>query len=75
MQKMHRTVLINQTLLNNLPDKVYSKEANGKTPHDCRYPLSKIHAAQNQKQINTGSLAKLLQLKIHAQVIKINIDI
>ena len=34
------TVLRNQTVLNNLPDEVYSVEANEKTPDDCRYPLS-----------------------------------
>ena len=36
------TVLRNQTVLNNLPDEVYSVEANEKTPDDCRYPLSVI---------------------------------
>lgn len=36
------TVLRNQTVLNNLPDEVYSVEANEKTPDDCRYPLPVI---------------------------------
>ena len=35
-----------------------------------------IQAAQNQKQINTGGLAELLQLKIGVKVIfTVNIDI
>ena len=35
-----------------------------------------IQAAHNQKQINTGGLAKLLQLKIGVKVIfTVNIDI
>ena len=31
------TVLINQTVLNNLPSEVYSTESNGKIPDDCRF--------------------------------------
>lgn len=35
-----------------------------------------IQAAQNQKQTNTGGLAKLLQLKIGAKgMLTVNIDI
>ena len=48
------TVLRNQTVLNNLPRRVYSREPNGKFLDDCSCAFSVIQAAQNQKQKNTG---------------------
>ena len=47
-----------------------------KIPDNCKYPLALIETAQNQKQTNTGGLAKSLKLKIGAKVmLTINIDI
>ena len=46
-------------------------EADDKIPDNCKYPLAMILAAQNQKQANTGGLAKLLKLRIGA---KKNVD-
>ena len=42
----------------------------------CNFNESLIHAAQNQKLINTGGLAKTLELKIGSKVmLTVNIDI
>ena len=46
-------------------------EADDKIPDNCKYPLAMILPAQNQKQANTGGLAKLLKLRIGA---KKNVD-
>ena len=62
------TILKYQIVLNNLPGGIYSTEANNKIPDDCGYPSSVIQAPLNQKQTNTGGLAKFLQLKICAEV-------
>ena len=44
----------------------FTQEVHGKISDNCKYPLALIHAAQNQKQSNTGGLSKLLKLKIGA---------
>lgn len=53
-----RKVLRKQTVLNDLTGKVYSTEANNKIPDDFNYPSPLILALQNEKQTNTGALAK-----------------
>ena len=69
-------VLINQTVPNKLPGKVYSIEANDKILDELRCPFFMIQAAQNQKQTNTGGLSKLLQFKFGNKVmLNFNIDI
>ena len=66
----------NQAVLNNLPAELYTTEANFKIPDNCKYPLATIQATQNQKQIDTWGLAKLLQLKIGVKVmLTVNIEI
>ena len=66
----------NEAVLNELPGELYRIEANDKIPDNCRYSLTLTQAAQNQKQINTGGLAKFLKLKTDAKVmLTINIDI
>ena len=66
----------NEAVLNELPGELYITEANDKIPDNCKYPLPLIEGAKNQKQTNTGGLAKLLKLKIGAKVIlTVNIDI
>ena len=66
----------NETVLNELPGERYTTEANDKLPDNYKYPLALIQAAQNQKQKNTGGLAKMLKLKIGAKVmVTVNIDI
>ena len=60
--------LRNWTFLNNLHDGVYSIGHDDKIPNGCRYSFSVTQAAQNQKQTNTGGIAKLFQLKIGAKV-------
>lgn len=54
----------NEAVLNNVPDELYSIEANDKIPHDCKHPLVPI---QNEKQINKR-LRKDTKLKIGAEV-------
>ena len=44
----------------NLPGDLHTMEGNDKIPDNCKYPLATIQAAENQKQKNAGSLAKLL---------------
>ena len=39
----------NEAILNDLPGKFYTKEANEKFPDNSKYPLATIQAAQNQK--------------------------
>ena len=61
----------NEGVLNELPGKLYTIE-----PDNCSYPLVLIQAAQNQKQINKGSLANVLKLNIGAKImLTVNIDI
>ena len=57
----------NKAVLNELPGELYIIEVNDKIQDNCKYPLALIQAAQNQKQTNTGGLAKLLKLKIGAK--------
>ena len=57
----------NKAVLNELPGELYVIEVNDKIQDNCKYPLALIQAAQNQKQTNTGGLAKLLKLKIGAK--------
>ena len=42
----------NEAVLNKWPDELYIIETNNKIPHNCKYPLALIQAAQNQKQTN-----------------------
>ena len=66
----------NEAVLNELPGELYTIEANDKIPHNCKYPLALIQAAQNQKQTNTAGLAKLLKLRISEKVmLAVNRDI
>ena len=66
----------NEAVLNSIPSEVYIIEADNKIPNICKYPIAMILAAQNQNQINTGGLAKLLKLKIGAKVmLTVNVDI
>ena len=50
----------NDADLNDLPSELYTIEADGKIPDNCKYPLATTEAVQNQKQRNTG-LSKLLK--------------
>ena len=55
---------------------LYTIEANGKIPDNCKYPLATIQTAQNQKQTNTGSLAKFYKLNIGAKLmLMVNLEI
>ena len=66
----------NEVALNDLPGELYTVDADNKVPDNCKYPLAMIETAQNQKQTNTGGLAKLLKLKIGAKVmLTVNVDI
>ena len=72
LQSMER----NEAVLNYLPGELYTVEADDTVPDKFKYPLAMIEAAQNQKQTNTGGLAKLLKLKIGAKVMfTVNVDI
>ena len=66
----------NEAVLNNLPGEIYTIEADDKIPDNCRYQLAMILPAQNQKQTNTGGLARSLNLKIGPKVmLKVNVGI
>ena len=66
----------NEVVLDNLPGEIYTREVGDKITDNCKYPLAMILAAQNQKQANTAGLAKLLKLKIGANVmLAVNADI
>ena len=65
----------NEAVLNYLLGELYTIEADGKIPDNCKYLSATIQAAQNEKQRNTGSLTKFLKLKIGAKVMLIvNLD-
>ena len=65
----------NDAVVNYLPGKLYIIEADDKIPDSCKCILATIQAAKNQKQTNTGRLAKLFKLKFSANVILIdNLD-
>ena len=66
----------NEAVLDDLLGELHKREAFNKIPDICKYPLTTIQAAQNQKQTNTGGLAKLLKFKIGAKIIlTVNVDI
>ena len=66
----------NEAVLNEFPGELYTINAKDKILDNWKYPLALIQAAQNQRQTNTGGLAKLLKLKIGAKVmLTVNIDI
>ena len=66
----------NEAILNDLPGELYIVQADDKVSDNCKCLLAMIEAAQNQKQTNTGGLAKLLELKIGAKVmLTVNVDI
>ena len=50
----------NDAVLNDFLGELYTIEAPDKIPDNCKYTLTTIQDAQNQKQTNTGGLAKLL---------------
>ena len=65
-----------EAVLNNLPGEIYTIEADDKIPDNCKYQLAMILPAQNQKQTNTGGLARSLKLKIGPKVmLTVNVDI
>ena len=39
----------NEAVLRDLPDELYTIEADDKIPDNCKYPLALIQAAQNEK--------------------------
>ena len=45
-----------KAVLNDLPGQLYTTEANDKIPDNCKYQLTVIQAAQNQKQTSIGGL-------------------
>ena len=51
----------NEAVGNDLPGQLYTIEANGKIPDNCKYPLALIQVAENENQTNTGGLGKLLK--------------
>ena len=68
MSKKETAMKRNEAVLNELPGEIYTIEANDKIADNCKYPLTLIQAFQNQMQISTGGLQKLLKLKIGAKV-------
>ena len=66
----------NEAALNNLSGTFYTTKADDKISDNCKYPLAMILAAQNQKQTNTGGLAKLFKLNIGEKVmLSVNVGI
>ena len=68
MSKKETAMKRNEAVLNELPGEIYTIEANDKIADNCKYQLTLIQAFQNQMQISTGGLQKLLKLKIGAKV-------
>ena len=65
----------NEAVLDDLLGELHKTEALNKIPDICKYPLTTIQAAQNQKQANTGGLAKLLKFKIGVKImLTVNVD-
>ena len=58
----------NEAVLNHLPGEIYKIEADDKILDNCKYLLTTIHAAQNQKQASARVLPKLLKLEIGEKV-------
>ena len=66
----------NEVVLLYLTGESYTIKANIKFTYCCKYSLAAIQAVQNQKEANTGSLAKLLKLKTRTKVmLTVNLDI
>ena len=61
----------NKAVLNDL----CTIEANDKFPDNCKYSLTTIQAAQNQKQTNTEGLAKLLLTVIFKLLSKVMLTV
>ena len=65
-----------EAFLNEILGELYTIEVNDKIPDNCKHALALMQAAQNQKQTNTGGLAKFLKLKIGVKaMLTVNIDI
>ena len=65
----------NAAVLNDLPGGLYIIEALDEISDICKYPMIAIQDAQNQKQTNTGDIAKLLKLNVGVKVmLAVNID-
>ena len=66
----------NEAVLNEFNAELYLTEANDEIPGNCKYLLTLTQGPQNQKQTNTGGLAKLLKLKIGVKImLTVNRDI
>ena len=65
-----------EAVLDDLLGELHKTEAFNKIPDICKYPLTTIQAAQNQKQTNTGGLAKFLKFKNGAKImLAVNVNI
>ena len=70
------TVVHNKKILDTLPGEMHRVYTIANIAAGYQYPLQCIVSAQNRKQINTGGIAKCLELKVGAKVIiTVNIDI
>ena len=71
-----RAMKKNTFVLNDLRDELYTIIVTDKVPDNCKYQMTLMQAAQNQKETITGDLAILLNLRNSANVMLIvNIDI
>ena len=71
-----RAMKKNTFVLNDLRDEIYTIIVTDKVPDNCKYQMTLMQAAQNQKETITGDLAILLNLRNSANVMLIvNIDI
>ena len=58
IQRMNLLWKRNKAVLNDLLGNLYTTEANDKIPDNCKNPSATAQAAENQKQTNSGGLAK-----------------
>ena len=71
-----RAMKKNTFVLNDLRDELYTIIVTDKVSDNCKYQMTLMQAAQNQKETITGDLAILLNLRNSANVMLIvNIDI
>ena len=71
-----RAMKKNTFVLNDLRDELYTIIVTDKVPDNCKYQMTLMQAAQNQKETITGDLAILLNLRNSANVMLIvNMDI
>ena len=59
----------NEAALNNLLGQLAQQKLMTKIPDNCKYPLTLIQGAQNQKKSSTGGSSNFIKLTFGAKVV------